>query len=367
VSGGEAALDPVLTLEDIRAAAHRIAPHGRRTPGLSAAELDAAVAARVYAKAESLQRSGSFKARGAFNRLSLLSDDERRAGIVAYSSGNHGAAVALAAHELAVPATVVVPHDAPAPKIATIEFFGAEVRRYDPEKDDRVQLANALARERGLTLVPPYDDLRVMAGQGTLGTGRTDQVPGLDVVVVPVSGGGLVAGVGTAVKATRPAARLVGVEPVAGDDTLRSLKAGQRVSLPYPPRTIADGLRTQAPGELTFPVYHRLLDDVVTVDDDEIAAAMRLCFELLKVVVEPSGAVALAALMAGRIPGSGASVGVVLSGGNVDPTRFADLIAAARGPGGSGEEGPPGVVRPVLAHNRAVERHTPASAGHTWR
>ncbi|HLH64466.1 MAG TPA: threonine/serine dehydratase [Solirubrobacteraceae bacterium] len=326
-------IDPVAprarrpALQDIRAAAARIAGHVTCTPVLASPLLDARVRARVHAKAEPLQRSGSFKARGAFNRLLTLDGSARRRGVVAYSSGNHGAAVALAAHELGVPAAVVVPADTPALKLATIRFYGAELHRYDPGQEDRLELAAALARERGMTLVPPFDDPTVIAGQGTIGLELEQQAPGLDTVVVPVGGGGLIAGVGSALKALRPSIRIVGVEPAAGDDTARSIAAGRRLALPLAPATIADGLRTLTPGELTFPINVGLIDAMVTVEDSDIAEAMRLCFELLKLVVEPSGAVALAALTSGRLDVRGQAVGVVLSGGNVDAIRFSELAA----------------------------------------
>lgn len=320
-----------LTLSEINAAAERISGHVRRTPVLSSPYIDALVGARVYAKAEPLQRGGSFKARGAFSRLTLLSPAERRAGVVAYSSGNHGAAVALAARELGIPAAVVVPHDAPAAKLATIAFHGAELYRYDPATEDRAELAAALAHQRQMTMVPPFDDLSVMAGQGTAGLELAEQAPELDLVVIPVGGGGLLAGVGTALRALRPAVRIVGVEPAAADDTRRSLESGSRVALSEPPQTIADGLRTPAPGELTFPINAELLGQVVTVDDADITEAMRICFEWLKLVVEPSGAAALAALTSGRLKADGLTVGVVLSGGNIEPERFRELTVDTDG------------------------------------
>jgi threonine dehydratase len=316
-----------LTLAHIRAAADRITGHVRRTPLLSAPALDALTGAQVHVKPECLQRSGSFKARGAFSRMSRLTPEERRAGVVAYSSGNHGAAVALAAHDLGVQAVVVVPQDAPAPKLAMIEICGAQIRRYDPEREQREPIAAAIAAERGLTMVPPFDDYDVMAGQGTVGLELAEQLPDVDLVLVPIGGGGLCAGTSTALKNLRPSARIVGVEPVGADDTRRSFVAGERVGVPGGVHTIAEGLRASLPGELTFPINAALLDDVVAVQEDDIYGAMRIGFEHLKVVIEPSGAVALAALTSGVVTAEPASrIAVVLSGGNVDLGRFAELV-----------------------------------------
>ena len=311
----------------VRQAAQRIAGHVKRTPVLTNATLDDRAGAQVFAKAEPLQRSGSFKARGAFNRLLQLSGDERRRGIVAYSSGNHGAAVATAAAELEIPAVIVAPHSAPEAKLGQMKALGAELVWYDPACDDRVAIATGIAAERGLTLIPPFDDLDVMAGQGTLALELIEDAGPLDLLLVPVSGGGLLAGVGTMARELCPEVRLIGVEPAAGDDTARSLRAGRRVRLDATPETIADGLRVPEPGELTFAVNRRLLERVVTVEEDEIVEAMRFCFEQLKLVVEPSGAVALAALLTKRVEAPGARIGIVLSGGNVDAARFTTLLA----------------------------------------
>ncbi len=277
---------------------------------------------------EPFQRSGSFKFRGAYSRISLLNADERRSGVVAYSSGNHAQAVALAASLVGAPAVIVMPEDAPSEKVAATRGYGAEVVPYDRYREDRAEIGAALARDRGLTLVPPYDDLDVMAGQGTAALELAEDAGPVDVLVTPVSGGGLIAGCGTAVRATNPDARVVGVEPAAGDDTRRSLAAGERVRLDAVPRTIADGLQVDTPGELTFPVNRDLLEAVVTVSDEELVEAMAFLFERTKVVAEPSGAAGVAALLAGRVPDvEGRRVGVVVSGGNVSPERFASLVA----------------------------------------
>jgi threo-3-hydroxy-L-aspartate ammonia-lyase len=304
-----------------------------RTPLLTSATLDARCGASVWLKAEPLQRGGSFKFRGAYNRLSLLSADERARGIVAYSSGNHGGAVALAASLLGIHAVVVVPETGSPAKLAAIEGYGAEMRRYDPVTERREEVAAALADERSLTVIAPFDDYDVMAGQGTVGVEIAEQAGAgpLDLVLVPVGGGGLAAGVGTAIKALRPDTALIGVEPVGADDTSQSLHAGQRVRRDVVD-TIADGLRAPEPGELTFPINQRQLEDVVTVSEAAIVEAMLFCFTRLKLVVEPSGAVPLAALLSGAVQADGRRVAVVLSGGNIDPADFAFLQAGASGP-----------------------------------
>jgi threonine dehydratase len=318
-----------LTIDRVRAAAARLAGVVHRTPLLTSATLDARCGARVCLKAEPFQRGGAFKFRGAYNRLSLLSAEERASGVVAYSSGNHGAAVALASSILGIHAVVVVPETGSPAKLAAIEGYGAEIRRYDPARERREEVAAALAQERSLTVIAPFDDYDVMAGQGTLGLELAEQAGQLDLVLVPVGGGGLAAGVATAVTATLPGTAVIGVEPAGADDTYRSLRAGRRVSLEAPD-TIADGLRASAPGERTFPINQRLLEDVVTVDDAAIIEAMWFCFSRLKVVVEPSGAVPLAALLAGAVRAEGRRTAVVLSGGNIDPADFASLLQTGR-------------------------------------
>jgi threo-3-hydroxy-L-aspartate ammonia-lyase len=279
----------------------------------------------VLLKAETFQRSGSFKFRGAFNRLSLLSPDERAAGIVAYSSGNHGGAVALAARLLGIPAVVVVPATGSAAKLAAIEAYGAELRRYDPATESREEVAAKIAADRSLVIIRPFDDYGVMAGQGTVGLELAQDVTGLGLVLAPVGGGGLISGIATAVRALQPSAAIVGVEPVGAGDTAASLRAGRRVDIGNAD-TIADGLRASQPGELTFEVNARLLDDVVTVPDEAIVAAMQFCFTRLKIVVEPSGATALAALLSGAVRPAGRTA-VVLTGGNIAPSDFAALLA----------------------------------------
>ncbi len=312
---------------EIAAAAARLDGIAHRTPVVTSRTLDALAGARVVLKPEVLQRTGSFKFRGAFNRISTLTAGERERGVVAFTSGNHGQAVALACALHGVRATIVMPADAPAAKLAANRGYGAHVITYDRQTEDRAAIARALAQERGLTLVPPFDDPLVIAGQGTAALELVRDAGAVDLLLVPVGGGGLIAGSAVAAQQANPDTRVVGVEPDAADDTRRSLDAGQRVMI-EPPRTIADALGVTTPGELTFEINRHRLERVVTVSDDELVAAMRFAFERLKLVVEPGGAAGLAALLAGRVELEPRSrVGVILSGGNVDPARFASLLA----------------------------------------
>lgn len=314
-------------LDAIQAAARGLEGVAHRTPAVTSRTLDAHVGASVVLKAENLQRTGSFKFRGAYTTVRSLSPDERRRGVAAISSGNHAQALALAARLHDVPATILMPEDAPPAKVAATRGYGAEVMRFDRYAEDREALLAALVAERGLVRAHPYDDPRVMAGQGTVALELIEDAGPLDVLLVCVGGGGLIAGCSTAAKRLLDDVRVVGVEPEVGDDTKRSLEAGHRVRVPVG-RTIADGQQVDTPGEQTFEVVRRLVDDVVLVSDAEIVATMRFLFERLKLVVEPSGASALAALMHGRIDAGGARVGVTLSGGNVAADRFAALMAA---------------------------------------
>ncbi|HEY5059652.1 MAG TPA: pyridoxal-phosphate dependent enzyme [Gaiellaceae bacterium] len=315
----------MIELVDVQAAAQRLRGVANRTPVLTSRTLDGVVGAAVHLKAECFQRGGAFKFRGAYNKISSLADDVRARGVLAYSSGNHAQAVAIAAQLLGTRATILMPEDAPAAKLDATRGYGAEVVSYDRWTESREEIGARLAEERALALVKPYDDPLVMAGQGTTALELLEDAIGLDILVVPVGGGGLIAGCATAAKALLPEIRVVGVEPEAGDDTRRSLAEGTRVPIEIP-RTIADGLQTSTPGELTFEVNRRLVDEVVTVTDAEILDAMSFLFDRLKVVTEPSGAVGVAALLAGRIDVGGKRVGVVLSGGNVGVARFAELL-----------------------------------------
>lgn len=315
-----------IDLDDVRRAAQRIAGVPHRTPLLHSRTLDELTGMRLALKAECFQRAGAFKIRGAYHRVSTLPAEALAAGVCASSSGNHAQALALAARLCGTRATILMPRDAPASKRAATEGYGAEVIEFDRYSEDREQLTAALAAERGLTVVHPYNDPFVMAGAGTTGLELMEDAGDLDAVVVPAGGGGLLSGCATAVKGLSPGARVVGVEPAASDDIQRSLAAGERVRVEVG-RTIADGQQLATPGGLTFEVIRERVDEVVTVSDEEIVAAMRMLFERLKVVVEPSGASGLAAVLAGRGGRPDERVGVVLSGGNVDAARFAALIA----------------------------------------
>ncbi|MER7083256.1 threo-3-hydroxy-L-aspartate ammonia-lyase [Saccharopolyspora kobensis] len=314
----------IVSFADVQDAAERLEGIAHRTPVVTSSTLDELVGAEVFLKCENFQRMGAFKFRGAYNAISRLSPEQLRRGVVAYSSGNHAQAVALASRLLGTTAVILMPADAPAAKLAATRGYGAEVITFDRYTADRAELAGKLAEERGLALIPPYEHPHVMAGQGTAVLELLAETGPLDALVVPVSGGGLVAGCATAAKALHPDVRVIGVEPDTADDTRRSLAAGERVSVPVS-RTIADGLAVGTPGELTFAVNQRLVDEIAVVTDDEIRAAMRLAFERLKLVVEPSGAVGIAALLAGRISAA-SRVGVVVSGGNVGVERFAELL-----------------------------------------
>lgn len=316
-----------VTFDDVKAAAARIAGHVHRTPVLTSTTADALVGARLFFKAETFQRVGAFKARGAFSRLTLLSEAERRRGVVAFSSGNHAQAVALAARDLDLPATIVMPDDAPALKLAATRGYGAEVLLYDRRREDREAIARRLVEERGVVLVPPFDDDAIIAGQGTAALELLEAVQDLDVVVAPCGGAGLLAGTAVAATGLRPGIRVLGVEPEAGNDVARSLEEGRRIAIPVP-ETIADCLQTTRVGERNFAILQALAEGVLTVSDLELRQAMTFLFSRMKLVVEPGGAAAAAALLAGRVPGvAGRRVGVILSGGNVDPARFAELVA----------------------------------------
>jgi threo-3-hydroxy-L-aspartate ammonia-lyase len=313
----------VIDLDDVRRAAARLEGVAHRTPVVTSRTLDARTGAHVRLKPENLQRVGAFKFRGAYNTVAQL--DHPR-GVVTASSGNHAQALALSAalHEL--PATILMPEDAPASKAAATEGYGARIVRFDRYGADREALMAELAEREGLEIVHPYDDERIMAGQGTATLELIEDGGELDLLLVPVGGGGLIAGAATAATALCPDCRVVGVEPAVGDDTARSLAAGERVRVPVG-RTIADGQQLDIPGERTFPVVRERVAAVVTVTDAEIAAAMRFAFERLKLVLEPSGASALAALMHAKVDATGLRTGVILSGGNVDVTRFRELTA----------------------------------------
>jgi threonine dehydratase len=319
------------TPADVDEAARRLDGIALRTPLLTSPALDAKTGGRVFLKAETLQRTGSFKFRGAYNKLAAIAPERRAAGVVAYSSGNHAQGVAAAARLLSMPSVIVMPSDAPRAKRERTAAFGAEIVLYDRAREDREAIAEAIARERGATLVPPYDDALIIAGQGTAGREIVEDLQALglkpDVVVVTASGGGLTAGIALAVKARVPNAALYTAEPAGFDDHARSFKSGEREQNAALTGTICDALMARTPGKLTFAINRSLVGAGVSASDDEVAAAVAFAFAELKLVVEPGGAVALAALLSGKIDVKGKVAVAVLSGGNVDPEVFSRLVA----------------------------------------
>ena len=320
-----------LSLADIEAAAGRLKGQALETPLLEVEALNDRMGLRVLLKAETLQRVGAFKFRGAYNRLVQLTADERSRGVVAFSSGNHAQGVALAARLLGISALIVMPRDAPAVKVAATQGYGAEVRFYDRLTDSREAIAAEIASQRGSVVVPAFDDLHIMAGQGTVGLEMVAQARALgvelDLVAAPISGGGLLAGLATAIKGLSPDTAMVGVEPEGFDDTRQSLQAGERLVLKPTGRSLCDSLESPFPGILTFPILQQTVSDVALVSDREVTDAMRYGFSTLKLVIEPGGVAALAALLAGKIDLTGRKVvALVLSGGNVDPEQFAQVL-----------------------------------------
>ncbi len=316
----------MVAFEDVRSAAQRLRGVAHRTPVVTSRTLDERVEAHVFVKCENLQRMGAFKFRGAYNRLAQLNAGERSRGVVAYSSGNHAQGVALAAQLLQVPATIVMPRDAPESKLAATRGYGAEVVLYERSEENRAVIAQRLCEERGATLVPPYDDERIIAGAGTAALELLQDAAPLDAIVAPVGGGGLFSGTCLAAHGLDAGIELWGVEPEAGDDVRQSLDRGERVVIDVP-RTIADGLQTQSPSDLTLSIIRRHARGIVTVTDDQLRDAMRFAFERLKLVLEPSGAAALAAVLYAGMALADKRVGIILSGGNVDPRRYAELIS----------------------------------------
>ena len=315
----------MLTLDTIRVAEARIRPLVHRTPVATSRTFDDMAGRRVFFKCENFQRAGAFKMRGATNKILSLDEDERARGVVAFSSGNHAQAVALAARDAGVRAVIVMPTDAPRTKLAATRGYGAEVVTFDRQREDREEIARRLSEREGLTVVPPFDDYDIIAGQGTCALELLEDVPDLDALLTPCGGGGLFAGASTAAKALRSDIRCFPVESELSDDTRQSFVKGERVHIP-PPATIADGMRTQIPGALTFPVLRQNAEDVLTVSEDEIVEAMRLILFRLKILVEPTGAVAAAAALFGKLPEGIERVGVVISGGNVDPEALARFV-----------------------------------------
>jgi len=323
-----AANEPLpVSFDDVTAAAGRLAGIVRRTPLETSRTLDRLLGARAFLKCESFQRVGAFKFRGAYHALSRLDDEQRARGVLTHSSGNHAQAVALAGQLLDIRTTVVMPADAPAAKAAATREYGARIVSYDPAREVREDVAARIQADEGSVLIPPFDHADVIAGQGTAALELFEDAGALDVLLVPCGGGGLLSGSALVARALHPACRIIGVEPEAGDDAMRSFRTGtlQRV---HNPDTIADGARTASLGRLTFPIVRRLASDMLTVSDAQIVAAMRLLWERMKLVVEPTGALAVAAALAGKVDLKDTRVGIILSGGNVDLARAAALFAA---------------------------------------
>jgi len=316
-----------LTLSDVAAAAERLRDIAHRTPVHTSRTLDALAGCQIFLKCENFQRVGAFKFRGAYNAISQLSPEQKAAGVVTHSSGNHAQGVALAAQLLGVPATIVMPDDAPAVKREATAGYGARI--VSAPAAQREKVSAQLARDEGLTLVHPYDDDRIIAGQGTAAWELFEQVEGLELLFVPVGGGGLISGSALAAAARQPGCRVVGVEPAIADDANRSWRSGTVQVLDQPPPTIADGLRTRFIGERNLAVMRQYVYDMTTVSEEEIVAALRFVWQRLKIIIEPSSAVALAPLLSGRYPAPGRRVGVILSGGNVDPFNLPEEITGA--------------------------------------
>ena len=314
------------TFDDVRAAAQRLLGHAHRTPVLRSATLEQRLGAQLFFKCENFQRMGAFKFRGAFHALSRLTPEQRRAGVVAYSSGNHAQAVALSAQILGLSATLIMPHDASPAKLAATRAYGATVVGYDRYNEDAMALARELAAREGRTFIPPFDHADVLCGQGTSALELFEEVGELDVLLVCLGGGGLLSGCALASRALSPRCRVYGVEPEAGNDVQQSFRRGERVRIPTP-RTIADGAQTPLVGELTFEIIRRHVDDILTVTDEQLVEAMRFYAERMKMVVEPTGCLTLAAACHAGLDLKGQRVGLVISGGNVDLPRFAQLLA----------------------------------------
>ncbi|NDD63287.1 MAG: threo-3-hydroxy-L-aspartate ammonia-lyase [Acidobacteria bacterium] len=315
-----------LTYQMVTEARERLSGVAHRTPVLTSRQVNERTGGEIFFKAENLQRAGAFKFRGAYNKLASLPMNQRQAGVLAYSSGNHAQAVALSSRLFGIPAVIVMPADAPRIKVEATRHYGAEVVFYDRYTENRVEIGERLCTERGLTMVPPYDDYLVMAGAGTATLELMEEVPDLDELVVCCSGCGLIAGAAVTARHLRPGIRILGVEPESGNDTKLSLERGERVEIPVP-RTIADGLAVNTPGRLTFPIVKELVDDILLVSDAELILTIRFILERMKVLVEPSGAAGAAAVLHHKTNTSGRRIGVILSGGNVDPSSLSGYLA----------------------------------------
>ncbi len=324
-SGGQPQSLRIPTFDDVLTARARIAGQAHRTPVLTSRTADAKAGATLFFKAENLQRVGAFKFRGAYNAIAALAPEARRNGVVAFSSGNHAQAIAYAAQLQGVPATIVMPQDAPAMKMAATSGYGAEIILYDRYTEDRQAISDRIARERGAALIPPYDHPDVIAGQGTAALELIEETGALDLLVVPLGGGGLLAGSALAARALSPGCSVIGVEPEAGNDGQQSLRKGEIVTIPVP-RSIADGALPTHVGNHNFPILQDKVADIVTVTDAQLVETMRFFAERMKIVVEPTGCLAAAAVFNGIIPCSGKRVGIILSGGNVDIAAFAAMV-----------------------------------------
>ena len=327
-AGGSAGADLSVRIEDVLCARERLAGHAASTPVLSSPEANQRAGAQLYFKCESLQRTGSFKFRGAYNAISKAIAHRAPPGIAAFSSGNHAQAIAYAARLLGRQAAIVMPHDAPASKRRATEAYGAEVIGYDRYREDREAITQALSRERGFELLPPFDHPDIIAGQGTVGLELCEAVPDLDVLVTPLGGGGLLSGCALAARALIPHSRVYGVEPEAGNDVQQSLQVGYPVRIETP-KTIADDAQTVCVGNYTFPIIQRLVTGVVTVSDAQLVDTMRFLLESMKLVVEPTGCLAAAAVLHGLVPARNQKIGIVLSGGNVSEARLHGLLSGS--------------------------------------
>ena len=316
------------TYRDVETAASRLEGVAHRTPVVTSGTLDRQLGARVFFKCENLQRVGAFKFRGAYNAISRLDPARKRAGVVAFSSGNHAQAIALAGSLLSVPTTILMPTDAPAQKVAATRGYGGRIVTYDRYAEDREAIGRQLAAEQGMTLIPPFDHPDVIAGQGTAAKELFEEVGELDILLVPVGGGGLVSGCALAASVLSPSCAVIGVEPEAGNDVQQSFRRGEIVTIETP-RTIADGAQTTAPGTITFGIIRKLVNDIVTVTDPQLVSTMKFLASRMKLLAEPTGCLGAAAAMAGVVPLRGRRVGVLISGGNVDLERFCALIGSA--------------------------------------
>lgn len=320
----------VISFEDVISAAERLRGIANRTPVLTSRTLNEQTGYEVYFKCENFQRVGAFKFRGAYNALSRLSEAEKRRGVVTHSSGNHAQGIALAAKLLGIAVTIVMPTDAPAAKLAATRDYGAEIVLYDRQVRDRSEISAELSRKRNLTFIHPYDHPHVMAGQGTAALELLEDVPDLDVLVAPVGGGGLLSGCATAVKAINPDIVIFGVETKTSNDWWQSFQTGERVKIP-PPETIADGIRTQQPGALTFPIVRENVAEILLVSDEQVVQMVKLLLMRLKILAEPTGAVAPAAVLQKMVGPPGAKIGVIISGGNIDGDLLASLLGSPFG------------------------------------